>query len=296
LQSSVFCIGAVIMLAARGRTQAAEWKLVLAVLAGWAAVYGVVDAIAWHGVPGARFGGLFHSVFVYVKFNLVDGQGARWGTAPWQYYAQHLWSTMPAITVVLVASAIIALPRAPGLVVTSLVFVAIHAAVAHKEFRFLVPVLPVLCALVGYALTFISRVPVLKAALPVTVLLAALSAWSASTLTMGDLGAYPERPNSSAWSDFANVNRLLRLAGTRDDVCGVRIDIVHLAWTGGSTYFHRDVPLYMPGFPANSGFFNYAITWPGSGGELIAKDNGVELVRLPGAPCKKDSSYSWLLP
>ena len=68
------------------------------------------------------------------------------------------------------------------------------------------------------------------------------------------------------------------------------------AWTGGSTYFHRPVPLYMPNYPVNSGHFNYAITYPNSGAEVIARDHGIELVRLPGSPCTPDPGYSWLLP
>ncbi len=123
------------------------------------------------------------------------------------------------------------------------------------------PVVPVLCALVGHGLSAVSSVPAARAALPATVLLAALSGWS--SLTMGDLGAYLDRPGSSAWNDFGNVNRLMLEAGKRDDVGGLRIDIAHLAWTGGSTYFHRPVPLY------------------------------IELVRLPGSP---DPGYSWFLP
>ncbi len=296
LQSSVFCVGSVVMLALRSRKAPTQWKVVLAVLTGWAAFFGVLDALTWHDAPGARYGGLFHSVFVYVRFNVIEGQGARWGTAPWQYYAEHLWAVMPAITVLLVAGALLSLRRAPGLVITAFVFVAIHAAVAHKEFRFLVPVLPVLCALVGYGLNAVSSVPAARAALPATVLLAALSGWSSQSLTMGDLGAYLDRPGSSAWNDFGNVNRLMLEAGKRDDVCGLRIDIAHLAWTGGSTYFHRPVPLYMPNYPVNSGHFNYVITYPNSGAEVIARDHGIELVRLPGSPCTPDPGYSWLLP
>ena len=300
LQCVVFCVGILVILAMQSRKQvaaAASWKLVLAVLGGWAVFYGVLDAITWHDAPNTRFGGLFHSVFVYVRFNLIEGQGARWGTAPWQYYAKHLWSTMPAVTLVLAVASVVALRRTPGLVFTVVAFVAIHAAVAHKELRFLVPVLPVICAFVGWALFSAARVPLLKIALPTTVGVSALSAYGASSLTMGDVGAYvDQRPASSAWGDFANVNRLMIEAGKRDDLCGLRIDIAHLAWTGGSTYVHRRVPLYMPGYPPDRGHFNYAIVWPGSGAEVVAKDNGIELVRLPSVVCQPDPSYTWRLP
>ncbi len=305
LQSVVFCVGVLIMLLQRAlaakRASApvdSTWKTALVTLLAWALGYGLLDAATWHDAPGARVGGLFHSVVVYVKFNLIEGQGARWGTAPWQYYAEHLWSAMPAVTCVFAVASVVALaqPRTRGLMVTSLAFVAIHAAVAHKEYRFLLPVLPVVCALVGPAVVTVSRVPALRFTALATAAVAAWSASSAPALTMGDLGAYPERPRSSAWGDFANVNRLMKIAGQRPDLCGLRIDIVHLAWTGGSTYVHRRVPLYMPGTPVNGGHFNYAIVWPGSGGEVIAQDSGIELVRIPNAACTPDPSYSWRLP
>ncbi len=115
-------------------------------------------------------------------------------------------------------------------------------------------------------------------------------------LTFGDLGAYPERAAASAWDDFGPVNRLLLAAHRQDDLCGLRIDAAHLAWTGGSTYLHRDAPLYMPGTPVQGGHFNYVITFPGSGAPVVAKDGPLELVRIPNAPCVKDPGYTWRLP
>lgn len=299
LQSAVFCVGSVAILFLRARENPSletRWRLTLGVLSLWAAIYGVLDAITWHDAPGARFAGLFHSVVVYVRFNLVEGQGARWGTAPWQYYVTHLGATLPAISWLFVISAFITFKKAFGLVSMAFVFVALHTALAHKELRFLVPVLPVLCTLVGLALGMISRIAALRFAVPTTVLLAGFSAWSAPSLTMGDLGSYPDRPASSAWDDFGNVNRLLLKASQRSDVCGLRVDIAHLAWTGGSTYFHHPAPLYMPGYPANLGHFNYAIAWPGSGAQVIAQDKGIELVRLTQDTCTSNPAYRWRLP
>ena len=297
LQSTVFCIGSVSILFARARRGGAKtpWKLVLTVLVGWALALGVLDAITWHDAPTARFGGLFHSVVEYVKFNLIDGKGAAWGTASTEYYARYLWAAMPAVTFLITLALIFSFRRSLGLALTVVAYLLLHVAVAHKELRFMVPVLPVLCALVGPMLIQLGRIPALTLALPATVLISALSAWSAPSLTMGDLGAYLERPTSSAWNDFGNVNRLMLKASKLTDVCGLRIDI-HLAWTGGSTYFHHPVPLYMPGYPVGSGHFNYAIVGQGSGAEVVEKDNGLELVRIAGSPCTPDAAYSWRLP
>ena len=94
----------------------------------------------------------------------------------------------------------------------------------------------------------------------------------------------------------ANVDgSAMKVASTHEDVCGLRIDAAHLAWTGGSSYLHRRAPLYMPGTGAEARHFNYAIVRPGSGAEVISAEPGLELVRLP-FPCLPDDGYSWRLP
>jgi hypothetical protein len=112
---------------------------------------------------------------------------------------------------------------------------------------------------------------------------------------MGDVGSYAERPASSAWDDFGFINRLLLAASREKDLCGLRIDAQHLAWTGGITYLHTKAPLYMPGFPPQHGFFNYAIVRAGSGAPVIASEQGWDLVKV--APtCTPDTRYDWRLP
>ena len=80
-------------------------------------------------------------------------------------------------------------------------------------------------------------------------------------------------------------------------MCGLRIDATHLAWSGGSTYLHRNAPLYHLGQPSpQTRLFNYVITNAGSGAEVVARDGTLELVHLPLEPCAVDPGYSWRLP
>ncbi|MEW6431334.1 MAG: hypothetical protein AB1730_07470 [Myxococcota bacterium] len=309
LQSGVFCAGALAILAARAvREKKAEtptrWRRVGEVLAGlvaWAVAFGALDAATWHGAPGAKWGGWFHSAVVYLRFNLIEGKAAGWGTSPWSYYLQHLWTSMPAVTVVLGLGAVLSLRRAPGVAVLALAFLGLHMAVAHKELRFVLPVLPVACALVAVSLSpwgegqgAGKRAWALTA---LVLLIAAQSAFAARRLTMGDVGSYPDRPAAPAWDDFGNVNRLLMAASRQKDLCGLRVDVAHLAWTGGSTYLHTHAPLFTPNVPHQRGWFNYVITFPGSGAEVLARDKGIELVRLPGiSTCAPFPGYTWRLP
>jgi len=141
-------------------------------------------------------------------------------------------------------------------------FLLAHLATPHKEYRFLVPVLPLAFAAVGVAMAGLPAGLVSR----LSALAAALGLWSTvhlASLTMGDLGAYLERPQARAWGDYAHVNRLLMIAGRQPDLCGLRIDVADLAWTGGSTYLHRKVPLYRGHVPPQLGYFNYGVDLAG---------------------------------
>ncbi len=301
LQAGLVCAVALLVLALRAwraRGVVGRWlatQEVALALGAWALVFGLWDAAAWHDAPGAKWGGLFHSAVVYVRFNVIEGKSAGWGTAAWPYYFVHLFRTMPGVAVTLAVAAIVALRRAWPVVLVVALFFAVHLAVGHKELRFLVPVLPLACALVGVALSALPE-RAARLALVVAALAAVPSTVNHRALTMGQVGSYLERPDSSAWDDFGPVNRLLLAASRRTDVCGLRVDAAHLAWTGGSTYLHVRAPLYMPGTPHQRGFFNYVITRPGSGGELVAREGPWELVRLVGLQCVPDPGYTWRLP
>lgn len=300
LQASLFCVGAVAILSARraherirGAQTPSRPLFVLAVLSGWALAFGILDAATWHSLPGAKFHGFFHSAVVYLRFNLIEDKASGWGVSPWHYYAKTLWTSMPEMTVAMALGAILSVRRAPGLLLTALLFLAVHAKVGHKEYRFILPVVPLLCALVGVGAAAVHRHVRDFVLVPAVLVAAALSARHVPALTFGELGAYAERPAASAWDDHGDVNRLLLAASRRSDLCGLRVDVAHLAWTGGSTYLHRDAPLYMSWAP--TGYYNYVIGSPELG-TVIAMQRGIALVRLPGVTCTKDVSYTWRLP
>lgn len=294
LQMGLCCLGAVLVLAARR-----EWRslgVVMLVLSVWAVLLGALDAFTWHDAPNAKYGGWFHSALVYIRFNIIEGRGAAWGTAPWWYYFSTLFTAMPALTCVFAVGVLTSILRARGLLFIALLFLALHLWSPHKELRFLVPLIPLLCALVGAGLEVLPWARIRDAAVVLALVAGLISFGTHRRLTMGDLGAYPERAGSSAWGDFASVNRLVHVASTRDDLCGLMVTVAHLAWVGGTTYLHRHAPLYMPGFAGSNAYFNYAIVPAGSGGEVISEDSGLQLVRITGTVCQPDPGYSWRLP
>lgn len=285
LQCGIFAAGALTVLAAR--RQRTPVLIVLGTLLGWALLYGLLDKLTW--------GDWFHSAEKYIRFNFIEGRAAGWGTMPWHHLLSHLFSSMGVLAFVFAAALTVCVVRARGLALIAIVFFALHSMTAHKEIRFIMPVLPLFAACVGVAVSQLPRI------VPVVVIAALVSMGLARSLTMGDLGAYPERPQDTAWDDKGAVNRLLLAAHGHQDVCGIRIDTEHLAWTGGSTYLHREAPLYMGGQPPpQSRLFNYVITFPGRGGEEVARerdhDHEIVLVHIPVEPCGSNPGYTWRLP
>jgi hypothetical protein len=297
LQSAVFCVGVLGVLTARRQWTAL--RDVSAVLAVWAVLFGALDAATWHQVPTAKAGGWFHSAVVYLRFNLIEGKAAGWGVAPWYFFLQRLWTSMPLVTACLAVGGLLGLKRAPGLFVVGLLFFALHSASPHKEYRFILPVLPVLAALAAVGLSALTIERVRQVAMGAVVLASAASAVKADTLTFHELGQYLERPaETSAWDDNGSVNRLMLVASQQADLCGL-FTPVHPAWMGGATYLHRRAPLYSPGWPydcVQAGTCNYAIVPKGANLPVVAEDKGFILARVPNAACRQDPNYSWRLP
>lgn len=298
LQCGVFCVGILVVLAVRAAREkgepakASRMRLgeLTAVLTLWAGLYGLLDRLTW--------GGWFHSVAVYLRFNLVQGKASLWGTASALYYAHTLFTSMPVLAVALLLGFVLACRKAPGLAALAFAFLLLHSLVPHKELRFIYPDFPLLFALLGVGLASLPSAP-RPWALGLVGAVALFSAARWHTLTFGELGAYsnsPAKQRSSAYDDFGALNRLLIAAHGRKDLCGLEIPMVHPAWTGGYTYLDRDVPLYGPHRMGARGTFNYAIVPRRVRARKVAVDGPFALIELFPGPCRPDPQYSWRLP
>ncbi|KFA87213.1 hypothetical protein [Archangium violaceum] len=294
LQNGIFCVGLLAVLAARRDWRAA--RDALAVLAGWAFLFGLLDKLTW--------GRWFHSALVYLEFNFVKNGAAGWGTEPFSFYNRVLFRAMGGVTLVMAGLALFAARRAPGPLGVAAAFYLLHALQPHKELRFLVPVLPVFAALAGVGLdTVLRHLPPspVRLALPLAVVaVAGVSGLRVGGLTFRDIGQYPgPKSLQNAWDDFGPANRLLITAGKLPDVCGLKVEAAHLAWTGGYSYFHRDVPLYSHLGPGReSQRYSHVLTGSGgvANGEVVASEGSFVLVRLPHGRCTPDPAWSSRLP
>jgi GPI mannosyltransferase 3 len=290
------------LLAQRRRSDALCYAAAVAVtgLAG-----GFLDLFTW-GAP-------FHSFVTYVRFNLVEGRSADFGVEPLTYYVQVFWSAVGVSSLALAIGLVACVGRATGLLVIVLVYVLAHTLVAHKEFRFMMPIVPLMLALSGVGLAacvgrFLTMPmaglaaaskhtrrargrpdkrrrgagkqsreydpapsQVRRAIWVIAALLAAAMGWHTARASFEDFGQRhgPFSGPQPLWHRYEAVNRLLWAAGERPDVCGLGLIGYGPIWTGGYTYFHRDVPVLWatpgeafarPGLGAVGASANYLLT------------------------------------
>lgn len=225
----------------------------LGVVASGALALGGLDRLTW--------GHWFQSVEVYVRFNLLNPGG--WGVLPLGYFLTTYWALPGGLAAGLGLLALIGGRRSPALLAVVLLFVLAHSLVPHKEFRFVLPILPSVGPLAALGLDEL-HLQRLSYALAAWALLSLLTL---PGLTFQQLGAYTTfrgptgeaTANASAWGDADELDRLMAEAGRQPDLCGLDIPSTSMPWTGGYTYLDRPVPLYTADHPALQGSYNYLI-------------------------------------
>jgi len=257
---------------------------------------GLLDWVTW--------GGPFHHLVEYVKFNWSESGANIFGVQDAWTYVSVLVSAAPllALFVLPAAFALVRSVRPARMpMVVALCYLVAHSALGHKEPRFLVPILPLLAALVAAGLTLLvgpwlsKQVPAPR---PRTLLLLAgtvslfiLGTLHARALTYADLHdprGEPQDPILFGKRD--SINRLLVEAGKRNDLCGVLILglIPNQLFSGGTTYLNRDVLLTSAASPQlwllMSQAANYAISASRvkpPGWRPVAVRDGVSLFTRP---------------
>ena len=216
---------------------------------------GLLDWITW-GKP-------FYALKKYLWFNLKKS-AHKFGAYPFTYYAKVAWSANgPAILVVL-AGLLWSARREPALCALVIAYVLVHCAVPHKEFRFLMPIAPLLLTLSSVGLAdALARVSDQARRWWIGVALAGVCAawmgWSATQLTWEKMGFPSDRGDRSPWHSGEGINRLLWRLGETQDVCGVIVTGESIGWIGGYTYFHRDANMFPELKPEQQRAANYWI-------------------------------------
>ncbi len=191
------------------------------------AIFGIVDALTW-SFP-------FYSYWAYFRENIVNHKAAGFGTLPWYYYFVSLFvHTGP-----LALFALIGVRRSPILGWISLAVLLPHCMIAHKEFRYIYPVLPILLVLAAIgqidSLQFIERKMQWRLSPQNTFFIAA------SVVLLCSLALASRFPR---WQKARGGLRAFSLLSTDQDACGLAMLNVNWWDTGGYTYLHRPIPIF----------------------------------------------------
>ncbi|KDQ52640.1 glycosyltransferase family 22 protein [Jaapia argillacea MUCL 33604] len=93
----------------------------------------LVDSYFWDKLVWPEFGGIW--------FNVIEGKSSDWGISPWHYY---FTSSLPKLLLSSLPLTLLSLrdPRAPPLLLPPLFFISLLSFLAHKEWRFIIYVIP----------------------------------------------------------------------------------------------------------------------------------------------------------
>jgi len=269
-QNALVAIGLLLALLASARRREA----ITFVAGGAVGLLGgeILDWITW-GSP-------FHSLRAYLRYNLLQGRSADYGVSSWSYYLETAWSSTGVSSLAIATGVIAAWSRARALVAVAIGFVAVHSLIAHKEYRFVMPVVPLLLALSAVGLqTLLARwkdAPPFAAdrwrrhAPPVVlgVAMSVLMVVKSVDATLASTGQWSDQAEGakSVWHHWEGANLALADVGRRSDLCGVLLAGLGAAWSGGFTYLHRDVPFLTLDDAVTPGdllpFANYVILSP----------------------------------
>lgn len=301
--------GALFGLAALLRYQTVVLLPVVLLLVAWRRSVGVSLLVAAGAVVVIGLGGLldwatwgrpFAAFITYIRFNLVENGASQWGVAARDFYWRTLLATSGPALWILLLGFLAGLRRTWPVALMAIVFVGAHSAIAHKELRFVFPVLSffLLSSAVGLGRIFdrvpLPRGPQLGVTATVGLVLLAAFAWRAPKLTFADIrqpmdGTANGGPTSPlVWRAFDERNRLLTRAGSRADICGLAAPTMNPYWSGGYTYFHRLMPIVWAGGRPDYDAANYAILGPGRTMDdgryaVVAVEGPYRLYRRDGA-------------
>ena len=197
---------------------------------GWLTV-GAVAGLAVSGLADLAMGA---TPLVWVvrnlALNLVDNRSAAYGTSPPWWYAVILWQLWGVTLVPILILAAIGARRYPALAIAALVNLAVHAAIGHKEerFIFLTTSIAMLLAAMGSVDLAVRR----RWRHPAVVLGAAWLALSAAG-SVRMFGPSSYRPIAAVW----------RAAAAVSDLCGVGLLQTH-PLLASQVLLARDKPIY----------------------------------------------------
>lgn len=210
-----------------------EWRPLARVAFGGGVVLllsAIVDLTTGH-LP---FGWLVENFYQ----NITVGRSLYWTSGPFFYLKAiaTIWGPWLLILVPLVA---VGARHYPALLVCAVTNIAVHSAIAHKEYRYILlsTMIFAVLAAIGTA-DAIYRLSRRERADPRRLTLIAIAGWIVASISIAT-GAEAR----NWWTEGRPVLDAFLSIKKQTAICGVALDGIHWSRTGGYTYLHRPIPL-----------------------------------------------------
>jgi GPI mannosyltransferase 3 len=236
---------------------------------------GLIDRLTW--------GSWFHSPVESLRANVIEGIAARFGVEPWYEYLDWAVPRLAEAAPLFVLLFFPGMLRERRLTFLALIFIAGHSAIAHKEFRFVWPIAPIVLLIfaAGFEVAY-AWLAGRSQRVAFVALFAGAVAWGSwRRFEHIDWNPEPSRTSSAA------LARLGRYA----DLSGVAVFDVPVAACGNYFYLRRNVPLVLaeardPDLLEDDahwaqGRVNYLLTWP-ENAALFERWHPEEIERVGG--------------
>ena len=185
---------------------------------------------------GAPFGWLIANVHQ----NIGLGRSHAWVDGP-LYYPQTLALVWGLWLVPLLLLSAIGARRFPALMLAALTNVAVHSAIAHKEYRYILLSTMIVTILAGIGTADVIGWAKRRAKPDSWTILPAIAAggWIAMSASVAVAG-----PMRYWWTERQAELEAFALVRDTPDLCGVALYGIDWTFSGGYTYLHRPIPLF----------------------------------------------------
>jgi hypothetical protein len=191
-------------------------------------VFGILDAVTW-SFP-------FYSYVAYFRENILYHKAAEFSVLPWYYFFAALFVHAGPLALF----ALVGLRRSPILGWISLAVLLPHSLIAHKEFRYIYPVLPLLLPLASIglidSLQAVEKWTKWRSTPQIRVLIAATFVLASSFALASK---FPR------WAKARGGLRAFSRLSVDSQACALAVYQVHWWDTGGYTYLHRAIPIFL---------------------------------------------------
>ncbi len=201
----------------------------------------------------------YASIFSYYKVNITDGFSTQFGASPWHFILLNFARVWSGALVLFLWFGVEGLRKSRPMQLVfamALGLIVAHSVVAHKEYRYVYPALPLLLIPIAAG---IDRVMARLYPRNSATLAATLAGIAALSLIVGSGGNF----RSHFWRRYAETKAYDRIRES-PDACGVELHLVKWGEAPGYTHLHRNLPIYPtftePDFVRLQGSANYLLS------------------------------------